>query len=95
MYQVLCTTQKIPRGRVATYSAIARALGRRHAARAVGNALNKNRSKDVPCHRVICADGSIGGFAHGTREKANHLSTEGIKIKNGKVEERYILHRLS
>ncbi|PIO05852.1 cysteine methyltransferase [Candidatus Micrarchaeota archaeon CG08_land_8_20_14_0_20_59_11] len=78
--------KRIPKGRVATYSAIARAIGNPKAARAVGNALDKNRSSLVPCHRVIRSDGRAGGFAHGTKEKIRLLRKEGVKIRNGKVQ---------
>lgn len=77
---------KIPRGKVATYSEIAKAIGKPKAVRAVGNALNKNpHAPRVPCHRVIKSDGSVGGFAHGTEKKIKMLKKEGVKIKNGKI----------
>ena len=77
--------RKIPKGKVTTYKEIARKLHCR-AYRAVGNALNKNpHSPEVPCHRVVRSDGSVGGFAHGTRKKAEMLGKEGVKIKKGKV----------
>jgi len=79
---------KIPKGKVSTYSAIAKAIGKPRAARAVGNALNKNRSPSVPCHRVVRSDLSIGGFARGSEAKAAMLRKEGVIIKNGKVSER-------
>lgn len=54
--------QRIPRGEVRTYGALAKWLG--SAARAVGQACGENRLPVViPCHRVVAADG-IGGFAH-------------------------------
>ncbi|MDP8254379.1 MAG: MGMT family protein, partial [Candidatus Alcyoniella australis] len=47
-----------------TYGDIARDLGRPQAARAVGGALGRNPLPVlVPCHRVLAADGSIGGFS--------------------------------
>ncbi len=83
--KVFEATQKIPRGKVATYKEIAKKLGDINLARSVGNALNKNRNKSVPCHRVVRSDKSVGGFAWGTKEKIKKLQSEGIKIKNGKV----------
>ena len=78
--------RKIPKGKVSTYKEIARKLNCR-AYRAVGNALNKNpHSPKVPCHRVIRSDGSVGGFAHGTRKKAEMLRKEGVGVKKGKIE---------
>jgi O-6-methylguanine DNA methyltransferase len=71
--------KKIPRGSVTTYSEIARAIGSPRAMRAVGNALNKNPFLSVPCHRVICNDGSVGGFAHGTKRKLELLKQESFQ----------------
>lgn len=77
----------VPRGRVATYKAVARAVGRPRAYRAVGNALNRNPyAPAVPCHRVVRADGHVGGFAHGTRAKIRMMKREGIEVKNGKID---------
>lgn len=51
------------------------------AARAVGNALNKNPyAPEVPCHRVIRKDGSLGGFALGARKKVELLRREGFNV---------------
>jgi methylated-DNA-[protein]-cysteine S-methyltransferase len=61
VYQAVCL---IPCGKVTTYSALGREIccG---SARAVGSALAKNPfAPEVPCHRVVCADGRLGGF-HG------------------------------
>ncbi len=77
---------EIPKGKVASYADIARAIGKPKAARAVGNALNVNPySPRVPCHRVIKSDGSIGGFAHGTKKKITMLRKEGVEIRNGRI----------
>jgi O-6-methylguanine DNA methyltransferase len=79
-------TRRIPRGRVATYGAIARAIGQPRAARAVGNALNKNPfAPRVPCHRVVRSDGTLGGFAHGSAKKCLLLEREGVRIRNGGI----------
>lgn len=52
----------VPSGFVTTYGAISRRLGR-GTARAVGTALSKNPfAPEVPCHRVVRADGRLGGF---------------------------------
>jgi len=78
-------TNKIPRGKVTTYKIIAKKLGTK-AYRAVGNALNKNPYKTVPCHRVVRSDGKIGGFARGSKEKIRLLRKEGVKIENDKID---------
>lgn len=57
----------VPRGETITYGMLARRIGCR-SAQAVGQALRRNPfAPEVPCHRVIASDGSIGGF-HGQRE---------------------------
>ena len=76
--------RKVPRGRVTTYGEVARAIGT-EAYRAVGNALN--RAEGIPCHRVVRSDGSVGGYAHGTKRKTEILRSEGVKIVDGKVVE--------
>jgi methylated-DNA-[protein]-cysteine S-methyltransferase len=73
--------KQVPKGKVTTYKAIAHKLNTK-AYRAVGKALNKNRNKDVPCHRVIKSNGEIGGYAWGTNKKIQILKKEGIKIIN-------------
>lgn len=73
--------RKIPRGETRTYQEIAEWIDQPLACRAVGNALNKNRNPEVPCHRVIRADGSLGGYGMGGAEKKRRrLRKEGVKI---------------
>ncbi len=81
--KVLEATKRIPRGYVSTYGEIARVSGT--SPRAVGAILHTNNRKDVPCHRVVMSDGSIGGFARGVEKKIKLLRSEGVTIKNGKV----------
>ncbi|MDD5173644.1 MAG: MGMT family protein [Candidatus Omnitrophica bacterium] len=77
--KVYLAVLKIPRGEVRSYKWVAVKAGRPRAARAVGNALNKNPYIGiVPCHRVIKSDGSIGGFARGSRCKSKLLKAEGV-----------------
>ncbi len=52
----------IPRGQTITYAELARRIGCR-SAQAVGQALKRNPfAPEVPCHRVVAADGSLGGY---------------------------------
>ena len=85
--KVLRHACKIPRGKVATYSGLAATLGSPHAARAVGTALANNPFPIIiPCHRVIRADGSLGGFGGGIKMKKELLAKEGVFFdKKGKV----------
>jgi O-6-methylguanine DNA methyltransferase len=87
--RVLQLTQKIPKGKVTTYSEIARALGNPGASRAVGNALRRNACPDrIPCYRVVRSDGSPGGYS-GVMDslgKIRRLERDGIGIKGKKVD---------
>ncbi|TSC73572.1 MAG: methylated-DNA-[protein]-cysteine S-methyltransferase [Parcubacteria group bacterium Gr01-1014_48] len=67
---------------MATYGGVAHAIGMPGAARAVGNALHHNPFREVPCHRVVRSDGTIGGFARGISAKVKLLKEEGV-ICNG------------
>ena len=78
--KVFAAVKKIPRGQTATYREIASGLGNRKLARAVGNALNKNFDPEIPCHRVIRADGKVGGYNRASLNKARLLKKEGVKI---------------
>jgi AraC family transcriptional regulator of adaptative response/methylated-DNA-[protein]-cysteine methyltransferase len=66
------TLLKIPMGRAVSYTDIARHIGKPTASRAVGSAVGRNPiSFVVPCHRVLRADGSLGGYHWGlTRKRA-------------------------
>ena len=75
--RVFAVVKKIPLGKVLTYREVAQKIGAPKAYRAVGNALNKNYNKDVPCHRVIKSDGTLGGFRDGTKAKEKILKKEG------------------
>lgn len=59
---VYAVVRQIPKGETLTYKQVAEAAGRPGAYRAVGNILNKNQDPEVPCHRVIKSDGSVGGY---------------------------------
>jgi O-6-methylguanine DNA methyltransferase len=74
IYQIV---KQIPKGETRTYKEVAEATGRPNAFRAVGNILNKNRDKEVPCHRVVRSDGKSGGYAWGAEKKVRILRKEG------------------
>ena len=70
----------IPRGTTRSYGEIAEALGDPLLAREVGRALGSNPiAVLVPCHRVVAADGSMGGFSArgGSATKRRMLAAEG------------------
>ena len=84
---VLAVVTVIPEGKVLTYSQVAVKAGNPQASRAVGSIMAKNTDKNIPCHRVVKSDGSIGmynGLQGASKEVI--LKKEGITFsKNGKV----------
>jgi AraC family transcriptional regulator of adaptative response/methylated-DNA-[protein]-cysteine methyltransferase len=69
--------QKIPQGETRSYAEIARRIGRPKAFRAVANACGANPACIViPCHRVVAANGSLGGYHWGTERKQALLERE-------------------
>ncbi|MBI2093936.1 MAG: MGMT family protein [Candidatus Omnitrophica bacterium] len=75
---VYLATCRIPRGQTRSYLWVAKKIKRPGSARAVGGALHRNPfAPVVPCHRVICSDGSLGGFAMGLAKKMALLRQEG------------------
>lgn len=75
--RVWAALAEIPYGATTTYAAIARAIGRPKAVRAVGAANGRNPlSIVVPCHRVIGADGTLTGYAGGVPNKRRLLELE-------------------
>lgn len=74
VWQMLTT---IPYGETRSYGDIARALGQPGAVRAVGSANGRNRIAIViPCHRVVNADGRLGGYGGGLWRKKRLLDLE-------------------
>lgn len=69
--------REIPYGETRTYGAIARQIHRPAAARAVGMACGQNPwPVIIPCHRVVAADGSLGGYTGGLAIKEYLLDLE-------------------
>ena len=86
-HAVYAVVKKIPKGKVTTYKEIAKAM-KTKAYRAVGQALRCNPyAPEVPCHRVVASDGSLGGFAGrmNSRKKIMMLKKEGIRVKQGTI----------
>ena len=71
--QVYKAVRRIPKGETKTYKEIAQVAGKPKAWRAVGNILNKNFNPKIPCHRVICSDGKIGGYNRGGGKRKKTL----------------------
>ena len=85
VYLALC---EVPKGYVTTYGALAKRIGC-CSAQAVGGALRNNPfAPEVPCHRVVAADLSIGGFNGATdgpqiKRKLALLASEGVAFGAG------------
>ena len=75
--KVWAALREIPYGETRSYKQLAEAIGQPNACRAVGMANHANPILiAVPCHRVICADGSLGGYAGGAEMKKALLRLE-------------------
>jgi methylated-DNA-[protein]-cysteine S-methyltransferase len=80
VWQIVCA---IPYGEVRTYQWIGLEMGRPEAMRAIGAAVGANPIPlIVPCHRVVQADGGIGGFSApgGVAVKRAMLEFEGLTV---------------
>jgi len=80
----------IPHGRVSTYASIGRALGC-GSSQATGQALKRNPfAPEVPCHRVIRTDLTMGGYSgeiDGEQiiKKTRLLKSEGVEFEQGRL----------
>jgi methylated-DNA-[protein]-cysteine S-methyltransferase len=83
--KVVKACRRIHHGKVRTYGDLALASGSPRAARAVGSVMSKNRFPIIiPCHRVVGAAGSLGGFSarDGVKMKRRMLELEGAALKS-------------
>jgi methylated-DNA-[protein]-cysteine S-methyltransferase len=82
---VLAAVREIPWGVAVSYGTLARAVDRPGAARAVGGAVGRSPiGIVVPCHRVIAADGTLGGYGgdwFGSRERGLDLKQELLALE--------------
>lgn len=67
----------VPVGKVTTYQDIARRIGKPRSARPIGRAVGSNPIMClIPCHRVICSNGKLGGYRWGVDRKIKLLNKE-------------------
>jgi len=93
--RVYAQLNRIPRGRVTTYGAIAKKLGSKRYSRAVGTAVATNPiSLIIPCHRVLPSSLKVGNYGMPGRDpteggpiKRALLEREGVRFVEGKVAE--------
>jgi methylated-DNA-[protein]-cysteine S-methyltransferase len=72
---------QIPKGSICTYKEVAQLAGSPNAYRAVATLMAKNYNKDIPCHRVIRSDGTVGNYNRGGEEKKRALlEKEGVQL---------------
>ena len=82
--------KEVPQGKVTTYQLLGKAINCA-SAQAIGNTLRENPyAPEVPCHRVVASDGSLGGFKGQTKgkeiqEKITLLKKEGVEVKDNLV----------
>lgn len=75
--RVWSALRQIPHGGTRSYAVVAGAIGSPRSARAVANACGRNPVPlVVPCHRVVCSDGSAGGYLGGVERKRALLDAE-------------------
>ncbi len=80
--EVFAELLRIPFGRVTTYGKLAETLSRPDGARAVGQAVGANPIPIlIPCHRVVAAEGRLGGFSGGLAVKAALLRIENVDVE--------------
>ena len=86
--RVYVIARQIPKGKVTSYGAIAKALGTGRSARMVGWAMNASHNReDIPAHRVVNRKGLLSGKHHfaGTNLMQQLLENEGIKVVNNQI----------
>jgi len=84
--RVLNLTAKIPRGFVATYGGLAKAVGNRRGARAVGNVEARNPfAPIIPCHRVVSSTLALGGYGGGVEAKRRILEREDVIFDGNRI----------
>lgn len=73
--------RNIPAGKTMTYQEVAIAAGSAKASRAVANIMAQNYDIEIPCHRVVRGDGTLGGYNRGGVEKKRELLvSEGVVL---------------
>ena len=82
VYELL---NQIPKGKITTYKEIANKLGIK-GYRAIGQIVGANpNAPQVPCHRVVRSDGSLGGYAFGIEKKIEILALEGVMVDEDRI----------
>lgn len=83
--RVLRVVGRIPAGRVASYGQVAALAGRPGAARAVGNIMRRASIPGLPYHRVVGANGRLGGYGGNELLKRQRLMAEGVEFSGARI----------
>jgi len=75
--KVLLIVSRIPEGFTLSYKQVAEMAGSPRAFRAVGSIMKSNYDENIPCHRVMKSDGTIGQYNRGQDRKRARLIAEG------------------
>ena len=89
MHKAIVLLKKIPKGKVSTYTELAKAT--KTSPRAIGSVMrSNNHPKEYPCYKIVKSTGEIGGYGGSDkkqiRKKINLLKKDGIEVKNGKID---------
>lgn len=77
---------KIPFGTLTSYAKIARQVDKPKASRAVGTSVGSNPvSFLIPCHRVVCSNGNLGGYHWGLPRKITMIEWEAAQLDDSRV----------
>lgn len=101
---ILRILAEVSKGKVTTYGDLAKELSKRdsnwspNASRAVGTTMRNNPcGPQIPCHRVIKSDGTVGNFRGGEKgaveEKIAMLRNEGVKVVDRKIDLNEFRHK--
>ncbi len=86
---VYALVREIPLGRVTSYGAIARAVGRPNSSRLVGRIMGRGSQAlpPIPAHRVVNSAGALSGREAfgGVHTMQALLEEEGVVVKNNKI----------
>lgn len=78
--------KKIPKGKIATYKILAKAVGKPKNWRQIGKILSQNPDvKEFPCFRVIKSNGEVGGYQKGIKRKTILLKKDGIIVNGDRI----------
>ncbi|HZR58126.1 MAG TPA: MGMT family protein [Terriglobales bacterium] len=93
--KIIAAIRKIPKGKVSTYGAVARAAGYPRYARQVARTLHMAAALNLPWHRVLGAGGEIKLTGHSAFEQRFRLQSEGVAFRGRRVDMRTHEHKFS